>query len=163
MWFNFVGAVIIIATGLLVVCKRNVSMGHAALTALGVALIMVPQLSNLELSPSSLKVTTRAQGEVLTNKVEDTNQQLQSIESRLEKITQALEENSRRIAALEVNAGVNPDTGNGMWMPGTYDKKFFEDLLKQNEAAKVTTAERIQELEQFKKTFQPEVWNAPVN
>lgn len=163
MWFNFVGAVIIVATGLLVVCKRNVSMGHAALTALGVALIMVPQLSNLELSPSSLKVTTRAQGEELTNKVEDTNQQLQTIESRLEKITQALEENSRRIAALEVNVGVSPDTGNGMWMPGTYDKNFFDDLLKQNEAAKVTTAERIQELEQFKKTFQPEVWNGPVN
>jgi hypothetical protein len=163
MFFYFVGAALIVGTALLVVLRREVSLGHAAIVSVGALIIAIPQLADVEVGTDGLKFATRAQGETLTNKLEGTNEQIRSIQEGLEKLTKALEENTKRIVALETKDGVTPNTGTGLWEPGTYDKGFFDDLMKRNDHEKTLTLQRLDELDHLKKSFQPKVWNAPVN
>jgi|ThiBiot_300_plan_2_1041538.scaffolds.fasta_scaffold02032_2 hypothetical protein len=157
-----IGAILIVGSALLVVFKREVSLGHAAVIAIGAILIAIPQLTDVEVSSGGVKFTTRAQGEALTSKVKGTNEQIQALQDGLEKITKALAENVQRIAAIEAKAepGLSKDKGAGSW--GTYNKPFFDDLMKQNDAAKTATTERLRDLDQLKKTFQPEAGYAPL-
>lgn len=153
MWFYLIGGVLIVGAGVLVFLKLDVSLGHAAVVAIGAVLMAIPQLTDIEVGADGVKFTTRAQGEALTTKVEGTNEQIQSLQEGLEKITKALAENSQRIAAIETKAGVTP--GTGTWKEQGYTKEFFDDLLKQNDAAKAVTTQRLDDLDQLKKTFQP--------
>lgn len=154
MGFYMIGTALIVCAALLVFFKRDVSLGHAAIVAIGAVLIALPQLTDVEVGSDGFKFTTRAQGETLTSKVSGTNEQIRSLQESVDKIAKALEENAKRISALETKAGTLPGSGTGSWTPGTYDKKFFDDLLKQNDAAKTATTQRLEDLDRLKKTFQ---------
>jgi hypothetical protein len=145
------------ATGL-AFFRRDVSLGHAAIVAAGAALIAIPYVADFEWTDHGVKFTTRDQGAELTAQLAATNKEIESVRSDLAKVTAALQKNSERIATLESKAGVGANSGTGEY--GTYDKSFFDNLLKQNQDAKRATTLRLQKLDQLKETFQPTPFRA---
>jgi hypothetical protein len=152
-WFWFVGVTMAGFAIVLAFMRRDVSLGHAALVAVGAALIAIPYVADFEWTDHGVKFTTRDQGAALTAQLADTNKELQSVRNDLSKLTEALRQNSERIAALESRGSTAPHSGTVS--PGAYDKSFFDDLLKQNQDANKATSSRIQELDHLKETFQP--------
>lgn len=147
----YIGIVFIIGAAFLIGLNRSVSMGQLAIAAIGALILLSPSLRNFEVSTEGFKFTTHEQGLEIVGSVEKTNDRIEIIESRLAKITQALDDYSSRVAAMEATTRT-ADGSTEMPPPG--ETTALKELKDLNIIAREATGDLYRDLGRLQGSFQ---------
>lgn len=154
-WAFFAAGVILalIALGL-VLWRFEVSSGHALILAVALALAALPYIANFEWGKDGFKFTTRGESLELAKQVAElTKSDTQSREQVL-KLTEALENATKRLAALERTTGASP----GPSISSGIDPSVFSTLKEQTTSAIEQNNLRLNQIDSIQKSLQ-----APLN
>lgn len=150
MYLTYIGLLVLFFGGLFVLLNKTVSTGHAVLFGFGAVLLALPHISNLEVSESALKFTTREQSADLAAQVKAVSEQNAQVAANLVEVGKAVESTNLRMQAIE-EAVQRLSPGTSFTPDSKVGNEFLRDLMFRNDEIGKTSQETIMRLDHLQK------------